>query len=168
MQRKAADTRMNADFRHRVLTALLASCLVGSLAVVAPPAQGAGVGKALIGRLLRRDLARDAATAARPLVQPRTVYRYTTRRQAAQEARVGLAPNTHMTANAPRGRPLSAESAQRRFGLPTRPEMRAKIRLPAGQPARHNKALGGEPGRGELTSPKPVPKSSIIGMVPLK
>ncbi len=167
MRRNAADTRLKPALRHRLLTALLAGCLAGGLAVT-PPAEGGALGKALIGRLLARDLARDAATAARPLARGRLVQRFTSARQAAKETRLGLAPNKHLTPRAARGRPLGPQSAQRRYGLPRPPQVRETVRLPAGQPVRHNKALGGEPGRGELTSPRALPKGSVIRVVPLQ
>ena len=45
---------------------------------------------------------------------------------------------------------------------------RETINLPAGQPVRHNKALGGAPGRGELTAPRAVPSQAILKIVPLR
>ena len=135
---------------------------------VAPPAHAGGFSKALMSRLFKRDLANHAATAAKPLTKPLTVQRYTSRAQAKREVKAGIATGTHMTPNAARGRPLSPESAQRRYGLSKPPEVRETVRLPAGQPVRHNKAQGGEPGRGELTSNQPVPKGAVTKVVPLQ
>lgn len=117
---------------------------------------------------LRGDLLRDRATAAKPLARPRTVFRFTTRQQAWREAAMGIAPGRHMTATAKPGRPPAAATAQHRYGLPRRPEVRETIRLPTGQPVRHNRALGGSPGVGELTSSERVPPEAIRKVVPLK
>lgn len=150
--------------------ALAAACALLVAGTLAPPdtAQAGGLGKAIMGRVLKRDSARDAATKAQTLAKPRNVHRYTSRERAAGESREGIAAGSHLTSKAHRGRPLSAEAAQRRFGLPSRPEVRETVRLPAGHPVRHNKALGGAPGYGEITSPKPLPKGSVTKVVPLR
>ena len=153
---------------REVLFYIMVSGVVAGLQAAPPPAHAGGFGKALMSRLLKRDLANHAATAAKPLVKPLTVQRYTSSAQANREIKAGLAAETHMTPHAARGRPLSPESAQRRYGLTKPPEVRETVRLPAGQPVRHNKAQGGEPGQGELTSTQPVPKGSVIKVVPLQ
>jgi len=150
---------------------LILSLLVFGLAL--PPdaeawSLGAGAGRAAMRRILRQDWLRDSGTAARALSRPRTVHRYLSRERAALEAREGIAPGRHMTATARPGRPLSAENAQRRYGLPETPEVRQTLRLPAGFPARSNKALGGAPGYGEITSPRALPPAAIRRNVPLR
>lgn len=119
------------------------------------------------GKVLRRDVIRDQRTKARALTRDRTVFRYTSKKEAQKEMRRGIAPGRHMTAKGGRGRPLSAPHAKRRYGLPKKPEVRETIHLWKGHPLRHNRALGGEPGVGELTSPKRVPPSAIEKLVPV-
>ncbi|MCU0755791.1 MAG: hypothetical protein MUE46_11820 [Xanthomonadales bacterium] len=108
-----------------------------------------------------RDRLRDAATPARPLAQPRRVQRYTSAESAAHAQRAGLPPDTHMTSSVARGRGLSAETAQQRFGLRTPPERVLTIELPAGTPIRSNRVLAGAPGQGEITSPQRIPPNAI-------
>ncbi len=118
-------------------------------------------------RLLARDAARDAATKAKPLAKPERVWRYTTKKDAAEAARHGLAPGKHMTPATSPGRLPNPASAQQRYGLPREPEVRMTIDLPKGQPIRRNSVLGGAPGAGEITSPKPIPPRSIRSITPL-
>jgi hypothetical protein len=127
-----------------------------------------GARQSTVRRALRADWLRDRRTAVRPLRQPRTVFRYTTRRQMQRELRRGIAPGRHMTSRARPGRPLTADRAARRYGLPAKPEVREAVRLNPGQPARLNRALAGERGRGELTSPRRVPAEAIRRVVPLR
>jgi hypothetical protein len=117
---------------------------------------------------LRRDAIRDHATPARPLAKERHVQRYTTREQAAKELTRGIPPGRHMTAQASPGKPLHARAAQRRYGLPSRPEVRETIRLPQGQPVKSNKVVGGSPGVGEVTSTKRIPPGNIVQVAPIK
>lgn len=119
-------------------------------------------------RTLRRDLVRDRAARVRPLAKDRTVFRYTSKAQARNETRKGIQPGSHMTSHTSAGRPLSPARAQRRYGLPRKPEVRATIRIPQGQPVRVNKAIGGRPGIGEFTSTKRVPRGAIEKVVPLR
>jgi hypothetical protein len=121
-----------------------------------------------VERGLSRDAARDARIVAKPLAQRRTVYRYTTRDQALREVRRGLKPGTHTTSTGSRGRPLSASSAQARYGLPRTPEVRETVKLPAGQRVRIGKATGGARGVGEITSPDKVEPNAIKRVVPIK
>lgn len=148
---------------------LAVAILVGILA--APAAEARSLGQAFarsaMSKLLKRDLARDAATVAKPLMRPRQVWRYATRKQAARETRNGLAPSTHMTARATRGRPPSPQTAKRWYGLPNKPEIRETWELPAGTPVRSNKALGGGPGVGETTSSKRLPPEALVRTIPL-
>ncbi|MBM4305189.1 MAG: hypothetical protein FJ115_00045 [Deltaproteobacteria bacterium] len=118
--------------------------------------------------ILRRDLMRDKATKVRALAAERRVFRYTSQDRAKQEIRKGIMPQSHMTSRASRGRPLSPEKAQRRYGLPTPPQVRETIHLPKGQPVRMNKSLGGSPGVGEITSTKPIPPKAIEKVIPLQ
>jgi len=149
---------------------VLAGVLLPPPAVEAQAARGAARGVARgtarsVGKTLssvfRREAARDAATASRALARKRTVFRYTTSAQARQELARGLAPGTHITARAGAGRPLSADAAMRRFGLPTRPQVRETISVPKGTLVRANKVWQGRPGVWELTSPNRLPPSVI-------
>jgi outer membrane protein TolC len=147
--------------------------VVSLLTLVAAPTPataggwGKSVGKAALARLWQQDLKNHAKAAVTPLAKPRTVHRYTTAATARREVKAGLGPNTHMTAGASAGRPLSAGPAQQKYGLPARPQVRHTIELPAGWPVRHTKVMGGAPGVGELTSPKALPPSAIRKTVPL-
>ncbi len=135
-------------------------------------AEAGGVGKAIsnaaMKKVLRRDLARDMSTAAKPLPRDKVVWRYTNRRQLSIESSRGLSPNTHMTSRIQRGRPLTAQTAQSRYGLAKQPTFRETIRIPRGQPVRLNKALGGKPGVGEATSPTRISSNAIIRMDPVR
>lgn len=138
-----------------------------------PPTVHAGglgreIGEAAMRKILKQDLARDAATAAKRLLKGREVWRYTGRKQAESEMKKGLAPGSHMTSAKSGKSPLDAGAAQRRYGLPERPEVRETIRLDSGLSVRTNKALHGQPGVGELTSPGRIPPDAIRKVEPLK
>lgn len=83
-------------FYKLVAIALLAAALA------APEAEAGSLAKTFarsaMSKLLGRDVVRDAATVVKPLSTQRRVWRYTSRRQAAIDARQGLAPGRHMTA----------------------------------------------------------------------
>ena len=155
----------------KICKAFLSICLVLSLAL-ASSAEASGFGRvfgrSVIKRVLRADLVRDRGTVAKALVKPRTVFRYTSREQAAREARHGLVPRAHMTATGGPGRPLSAQAAQWRYGLPAKPEARETLHLDTNRVVKHNKALDGAPGYGELTSPQRIPPGAIRRIVPLR
>lgn len=150
---------------------LLAIALL-AVALAAPEAEAGSLAKAFarsaMSKLLRRDVVRDAATVAKPLARPRHVWRYTSRRQAAIDARQGLAPGRHMTARVTGGRSPSGGTAQRRYGLAKKPGVRETWRLQPGMPIRFNKALGGASGMGEITSTKRLQPEGLIKMTPLK
>jgi hypothetical protein len=116
---------------------------------------------------LIRDARRDAATKVVPLSAERRVWRYTSKREAAQELKAGVPAGAHMTSKSGPGRPPSGATAQRQYGLPKAPEVRMKIRLDRNTPVKHNKALGGEPGRGEVTSTQAVGNEQIERITPL-
>jgi hypothetical protein len=148
---------------------------VGAEAAALSRAIGRGVAKAAASplrrapvQLLRRDLVRDRATRIRPLPQDRTVFRYTTKERAREEIRRGIPPGSHMASRGGPGRPLSQQHAQRRYGLPDKPEVRETIRLPKGHPVRLNRAYGGEQGAGEITSPLRVPREAVQNVTPLR
>lgn len=113
-------------------------------------------------QVMERDHSRDAATAAKPSAKERTVQRYAQWAKARQEAKAGIPPGSHMTPDVRPGRPLTAKSAMRKYGLPKQPDARETIVIPKGTLLRTNKALGGRPGAGELTSPKTIPPSAIV------
>jgi hypothetical protein len=113
---------------------------------------------------LRRDLSRDHITPTRILPRDRFVNRYTVLPRTRVEVRRGLAAGSHFTSRVQQGRPISAEVAQKRFGLPNLPQAREKVLLKRGTSVRFNKALGGEPGVGEITIVKPLPKTALNGV----
>jgi hypothetical protein len=117
---------------------------------------------------LRRDLLRDRATPARSLVKDRSVFRYTTKERARLETSAGLSEGTHFTSHSASGRPLSAASAQRRLGLPTRPTVREKVVLRKGTRVRLNKALGGKRGYGEISLAQHAPPTDVRRVVRLR
>ncbi len=166
--------------RMKIGKGLLAGLLIVATAMLPLTAEAGGLGKAAArgawrssarlwrrspAQIMRRDLVRDRAIAARPLARPRTVFRWTTKQRAAVELRRGISPGLHMTSNGGPGRPLSRVAAQDRYGLLRRPQVRETIRLPKGQPVRAAKALGGRPGVGELTSPKRLSPTTITNVV---
>lgn len=104
-----------------------------------------------------------------PLPKTRIVERYTSQKQAAKELQQGISPHTHMTTNVHKGHPYSPARIKRRYGIPdSKPiEVKETIRVPAGQPVVQNKVPGGERGVGEITSPKALPKQSIIKISPV-
>jgi hypothetical protein len=130
-------------------------------------AQQQAARQAALRAALARDARRDAVTKAIPLNAERRVFRYTSKAQAAREVRSGVAAGSHMTARAGAGRPPLATTAQRQYGLPKAPQVRMSILLKPGMPVRHNKALAGEAGRGELTAPVVIRKEAIEKVVPL-
>jgi hypothetical protein len=123
--------------------------------------------RAMRARILEMDAMRHQVP-AEPLPQARVVHRYTTMSRAKQEMKQGLAPDSHMTAVAPPGRPLSPEAAKERYGLLRKPTARETIELPEGFPVRHSHATNAAPGVRELTSPQRVPPEAIKKVVPLK
>lgn len=155
----------------KVLEMFLVLSLVMGISL--SPAADAGIlGKAFSRSMwktvMQRNVTRNAATLAKPLAKPRKVFRYTSAARAANESQHGLAPGRHTTSVARPGRPLSAEAAQKRFGLEHKPEVRETIRLPQGFPAKFNKVLQGSPGYGQITSDARVSHEAITGIVRYK
>jgi hypothetical protein len=138
-----------------------------ALLTSAMPVGAAPTGKQLLRNLLRRDFLRDRTLPVRRLKAPRTVHRYTTWERALRELQKGLPVGTHTTARARPGRPPSPEAAQRRYGLPRKPEVRETIRLPEGTPVRRGKVLGGRRGVGEINTARRVPPEAIRKITPL-
>jgi hypothetical protein len=124
--------------------------------------------KAAIARLLERDAARDAVAAFTRTGEERFVYRYATLGDARRAEAEGLRPGSHVTTGITLGRPLGAPGAQDRFGLPQVPEVRMKVRLPAGTLVKEGKVLGGQAGYGEIVVEEPLPADSIVEVVPLR
>jgi hypothetical protein len=126
-------------------------------------------GSANVDSAYQRDLQRDKRTLATTNPRDRTVHRYTTKERAAKEAKSGIPGGSHMTAEGRRGRPLGPQEAEKKYGLkPGQAQVRETIRLPKGQPLKHNKTTGGKAGVGEITSPNRIPPSQITNTVPLK
>jgi hypothetical protein len=114
-----------------------------------------------------RDAIRDAATPAKSAPTVRRVQRYTSTAQAEREAREGISAGSHMTPNVARGRGISSDTAQARYGLAEKPEQVMTIEIPAGTPLRSNKALGGAAGRGEVIATTPIPATAIKSTRPV-
>ncbi len=112
--------------------------------------------------IFARDRKMHSVTPAKPAPRDRIVERYTTMKQAQHERKYGLAKDSHMTSRVHHGRPYSAETARNRLGIAGRVDAKETIRIPKGQPLRNNKALGGAPGVGETSSPKPLPKEAVL------
>ena len=121
---------------------------------------------ALCRQELKREALRDLNTPVTRLPESRIVWRYTTRQHAQLEQRAGIASNRHLTAQRSGSKPLSACSAQWRFGLCELPEVRETIVLPKGTPVRINTAWRGL--AQEITSPQPLPPTAIIEVRPLQ
>jgi len=162
--------------RRQLLVLMMVAALTASLSACGKSrAVGQGVSRSISKRLLNqrpnssrlRDLFNHRRTPAMPLRQPRLVNRYTSAEQAARELREGIGANRHMTPNARPGRPISAMNAERRYGLPSRPEVRETILLPSGTQVRHDRAIAGQPGFGELTAPRALPSSVVKKVTPL-
>lgn len=125
------------------------------------------VRKEAMRRILQRDVARDAATRAIPSATEKKVWRYTSKARAKQEASRGIAAGKHMTSGVYSGRSPSPQTAQKRYGLPKPPEVRETVVIKKGTPVRRNKAIGGNPGMGEVTSQRKLPANSVKGVTPL-
>lgn len=121
------------------------------------------VAKTVAAKLLARDAARDAASVgkAKAVTKTATVWRYTTVTQARRELQSGIRPGSHFTPGVTRGRLPKPVTAQRQYGLPRPPDVRMAIRLDKGRVVLRNKALGGEPGRGEVVPMRLVPPDAI-------
>ena len=121
-----------------------------------------------LAALLRRDAARESRAAVRALPKKLTTHRYVGSADQLAEMRSGLRAGSHTTSRAAAGRPPGPLTAQRNLGLPRAPEWRLKIEWPKGWPVRKAKALGGTPGRGEITSPLALPPSAVKGAIRLR
>jgi len=153
--------------RKLLVVLLLGFVLVPEFVCGAP--LGRAVARAASRRLSRAQVLRlDALrhrVPVRPLAQPRTVHRYTSWTRAQWELHHGIAPGSHMTAVARRGRPMSAQRAKQYYGLLRKPSARETIQLPKGFPVRHSHATNAERGVRELTSPKRGPSQTIKKVV---
>lgn len=112
-------------------------------------------------KVLAHDAARDKKTVAKPLEKSRTVRRYTSAKNARTAKKNGVPAGSHMTSRTPKGRPISAKTARKRYGLNNKPEARITIQIPKGQPVKKNKVIGGKPGWGEITSTKPIQPKDV-------
>ena len=121
-------------------------------------------GKEAMSDLLCRDTARDFATKPKPLEKDTKVRRFVSTKKELQH---DLPANKHMTAPIGAGRLPGGKRAQKQYGLPKVPKYAGTIKLEKGTPVRKNKALGGEPGRGEFTSPKSIKKNNITNIIKL-
>ncbi len=154
-------------FRHRPLCMVIVTGLF-----MAPAAAVRGIGKAVC------PLCHEQGTQARSGAgcshdgyashETHNGIRYTTRAQARHETRHGLAVGNHMTSRSRAGRPLSPKQAQKRYGLPETPEVRQTWTIPAGTPLRHNKAIAGARGEGEVTSTARRPPEASVRTIQLR
>lgn len=112
-------------------------------------------------KIMRLDYARDHSKPAHRLNADRTVFRYTNGKRSKAEMRRGIPAGSHLTPHATTGRPLSPAAAQRKFGLPRRPAVRERVVLRRGTLVRTNKAIGGNPGQGEIQLAQRVPRQQI-------
>lgn len=110
----------------------------------------------------QQDRLRDARTLAKPLGKDRVVQRYTSEERARIEAKQGLGRGIHTTSSIARGRPLSREHAQARYGLKTPPSVRTTWIIPAGTKVKLNKVVGGTAGVGESRLSSSVPPASRL------
>jgi len=120
-----------------------------------------------IERAFVRDAVRDAATPAKATQSVRRVQRYTSAAQAQRELSEGIAPGSHMTPNVARGRGINSTTASQRYGLTEKPERVLTVEIPSGTNVRTNKAMGGSPGRGELTATERIPASAVKSVRPV-
>jgi hypothetical protein len=126
------------------------------------------LGKQPADYVLRADRARDAATPAAALGRERVVQRYTSAAQAEKEAAGGIAPGSHMTSRSARGRPLSAEGAQGKYGL-MEPPRESPHGPRAGEPARPAQQGAGRPaGRRRAYFPRALPPSAVVAVKPVQ
>ena len=80
----------------------------------------------------------------------------------------GIPAGSHMTSRAGPGRPLSAEGAQKKYGLPRPPERVLTVRVPKSQPVKSTRAIGGRPGVGEFSSTRTIPPAAIKEVNPVR
>ncbi len=146
----------------KVLMLLVLVISVSGVATVAQAGTKKQLVQAAMARMLARDAARDGATSTTHLLKCRTVYRYVQASQSRRELAGGFSANSHFTSRVAPGRPLSAATAQRRYGLPQPPQSRTTVHLPRGTEVRFNKVIGGQPGYGEITVAKPLSRQAII------
>jgi hypothetical protein len=110
---------------HRTLLALT---LATALTAYAIPAEAKGIAgaaaRAATARMFARDAARDARLPIKKLSRDEYLMRYTSRTQARREAKAGLEAGRHVTGRHEGAPPLSVPATQRRYGLPTAPEVR--------------------------------------------
>jgi hypothetical protein len=111
-------------------------------------------------KIYARDLKRVRNSAPKPLQKDRTVRRYTSMKDAKAARKNGISTGTHMTAKVPKGRPVSANTAQQRYGLRKKPTARMTIQIPRGHAVKKNKVIGGKAGYGEITAAR-LPGKSI-------
>jgi len=115
----------------------------------------------------QRDLLRDAKSPVKILDKDRLVHRYTTKEQAAREAKRGIGAGSHTTSTTDLGRP-SATSAAQKYGLAGKPEVRTTWRIPQGTHVKINKTIGGKPGMGEINLPNGLAPESRIKSIDLR
>ena len=121
--------------------------------------------KKAVSSILHRDKVRDMATTPKPLEKDTKVRRFVRNKKDLQK---DIPANSHTTAPIRPGRFPSAERAQKQYGLPEKPRYVGVIDLEKKRLERRNKVVGGEPGRGEMTSPQKVNKNQVEKIVKLR
>lgn len=155
---------------------LYQACLLGALLAVnflgtSAAAQGtrgkavsraaARSARAQLRLLWMREREAIAKVRARRLVRSRTVFRFVPTETAKLEQARGLRVGAYTTSVGGRGRPLSASTAQKRFGLATRPRFRETLQLPEGTFVKLARILGMKKRYGQIRLAEPVPKEQI-------
>ena len=147
--------------RIAAATALVSICIF-------PVSLGAIPSDSSYKALKQRDAERDSKLKAKPLERTRSVNRWVTPKQASHEKKSGIAPDRHFTSSSHSGRPESAANAKSRYGLGANRTVRETVVLPKGSMMKKGKAIGGEPGRGEIVSAQKIDPKYIKNQTKVK
>lgn len=124
---------------------------------------GSAAARAAMNRMLAKEAVRDAATPAITLERGIYLRRYATREEAAIEAQQGLRTGQHLVGPSEGKRPLPAQAAIERYGLPHKvPEVQELWYVPKGTPARVNPVWGGARDATETTLTQPLPARNLL------
>lgn len=153
----------------KVFKVILISILVCWHILLFKPVEGItqdkNIDKNKTNKVLLKDQERDKATKAKPLPKSQNVHRYV---RFKKDLSRDIKPGEHTTSDAKRGHPPSREKAQKMYGTPKKPKYRGTIQVEKGQPVKKNKVIGGERGRGEMTSTKPIPQKNVKKIIKLQ
>lgn len=152
----------------KLFKVILASIIVCCHILVFTPIEGTtkdkNIDKDKAEKNMLKDRKRDKATKAKPLAKDEMKHRYVPFKK---DLSRDIKPGEHMT-NAKPGRPPSGEKAQKMYGTPKKPKYRGTIQAEKGQPVKKNKVIGGERGRSEMTSTKPIPQKNVKKIIKLQ